>query len=376
MNTSLRHLLLCAPGLLLALGARAQVEHRIVIRADADAQATAMAAVDAQQIAADAQMAARDAMGQQGDMAFIHTELAQARVVKGAPYCADAVHESIQPLADGNRIVHSQSTRQCRDGEGRTRQEVERDGRRMVYLNDPVQKESWVLDPDKKTARKLGSAMASVEGAVWQQYAQQMREWAQKVKEQVHGSAGADALPPVPAAHPPIPPQPPAPVLLSQSDKTIKDEQGREQHEVRVEVLRVDVDDAPNMAPLPRLLPPAAVTAHAMIFAPRGPGVQSSLGGKELEGLKVTGERTTWTIEAGKVGNDKPIVITRDVWTSPDLRLTVASRDFDPRSGESNYRLQNLRRGEPDAALMKVPADYAQTLPRRAPKAASAPARG
>ena len=31
---------------------------------------------------------------------------------------------------------------------------------------------------------------------------------------------------------------------------------------------------------------------------------------------------------------------------------------FDPRSGEVNYRLKNIKRGEPDAALMRVPPDY------------------
>ena len=85
----------------------------------------------------------------------------------------------------------------------------------------------------------------------------------------------------------------------------------------------------------------------------------SPLGTKDIEGVKANGERTTWTIEAGKLGNEKPIVITRDVWTSPDLMLTVQSRDADPRVGETTYRLANLKRGEPEAGLMKVPADYA-----------------
>ena len=38
--------------------------------------------------------------------------------------------------------------------------------------------------------------------------------------------------------------------------------------------------------------------------------------------------------------------------------VTLQSRDFDPRSGEVNYRLKNLKRGEPDAALLRVPADH------------------
>ena len=45
------------------------------------------------------------------DMAFAAHELGQERVVKGAPYCADATHETIQPLADGNRIYRKQTSR-------------------------------------------------------------------------------------------------------------------------------------------------------------------------------------------------------------------------------------------------------------------------
>ena len=67
-------------------------------------------------------------------LAIISDEVGHERVVRAAPYCAEAVHESVQPLADGNRIVQRQVTRLCRDGEGRTRQEVEHNGRRRVYL--------------------------------------------------------------------------------------------------------------------------------------------------------------------------------------------------------------------------------------------------
>ena len=60
-----------------------------------------------------------------------------ARIVKGAPYCADAMHETVQWLPDpagaaANRIVQRQTTRLCRDGEGRTRQEIEHNGRKLV----------------------------------------------------------------------------------------------------------------------------------------------------------------------------------------------------------------------------------------------------
>lgn len=380
-----------------------QREQRIVIKQHAEAAAAAATVARAQTEAAaaaarahaHAEFAARDmqvAAAQMADNAFefARVELGSEKLVKGAPYCAEAVHETVQPLLDGNRIVRAQSSRLCRDGEGRTRQEVERGGRHLVYLRDPVAREAWVLDREHRTARRLGGFHAGheVDHKAWQEYGEQMREWAKKFREQVKIKGDRDGIPvipppalPVPPAPPSAaaPPAPPAPVIVTHNET--RDEQGRVRREVEVKVVRLDGQGAP-LPPLPAMpavpavpalsaLPavPAAVSMRALHFAPRGPGVVTAIGGKEIDGLKVNGERTTWTIEAGKVGNEKPIVITREVWTSPDLSLTVATRDFDPRSGEVNYRLQNVRRGEPDAALMKVPADYTRPEPRVAPAA-------
>jgi len=324
-------------------------------------------------------------------MGWVGQEFRQERIVKGAPYCADAVHETVQPLADGNRIVQRQTTRMCRDGEGRTRQEItSREGRRTVYLRDPVAKENWVLDPERKTARRgtriafgagpEGAHEFSFDTSAWQEYAERMRDWARQAAERardaVRGGAKAHVNPA--GVSPAAPPPPPAPVVISRSETTSPDGDGR-RREVEVQVLRIQGE--PGLVPMPGMdrfdgeLAPPAVGQHARMLAPRGPGVVTALPAREIEGVRVNGERTTWTIEAGRVGNEKAIVITREVWTSPELMLTVLSRDVDPRSGEVNYRLQNLRRGEPDAALMKVPADYTPR-PQRPPPVPSAPTRG
>src|SRR5512145_1787552 len=47
----------------------------------------------------------------------------EAKVVKGAPYSADAVTEMTQTLADGNRISRTTRGSVARDGDGRTRRE-------------------------------------------------------------------------------------------------------------------------------------------------------------------------------------------------------------------------------------------------------------
>ena len=154
---------------------------------------------------------------------------------------------------------------------------------------------------------------------------------------------------------------------------------GASEPERRREVRVLRMGDLPQGAPMPPMppvppmppFPPMPFVAEAGPMLPREGGVSSALPAREIEGLKVNGERTTWTIEAGKIGNEKPIVISREVWRSPELMLTVLSKDSDPRRGEVSYRLERVKRGEPDAALMKLPGDYQQ--PQRAPRTPAPP---
>src|SRR5512145_2279990 len=57
------------------------------------------------------------------DFVFIATESFGGKVVKGAPYSAESVTETIQTLSDGNRIVNKMTSTIYRDSEGRTRRE-------------------------------------------------------------------------------------------------------------------------------------------------------------------------------------------------------------------------------------------------------------
>jgi hypothetical protein len=82
------------------------------------------------------------------------------------------------------------------------------------------------------------------------------------------------------------------------------------------------------------------------------------LGTQSMESILVTGVRTTRTIPAGEMGNEKPIVIVTEVWTSPDLKTIISSKRSDPRMGDQTFRLTNLVRAEPDASLFSIPADF------------------
>jgi hypothetical protein len=117
------------------------------------------------------------------------------------------------------------------------------------------------------------------------------------------------------------------------------------------------------MAPLPG--PPGMRGA-------RGPGRSGmdsrteSLGSQTFDGIVAQGTRTTTTIPAGRIGNEQPIQIVSERWYSPDLQLVVMSKQSDPRSGESVYRLSNISRNEPAASMFSVPPDYkvSETRPR------------
>jgi hypothetical protein len=83
-----------------------------------------------------------------------------------------------------------------------------------------------------------------------------------------------------------------------------------------------------------------------------------SLGVETISGVNAEGTRTTRTIAAGEIGNEKPITIVSERWYSPDLQMDVKSTHSDPRFGNTSYTLTNIQRTEPAATLFAVPAGY------------------
>jgi len=83
-----------------------------------------------------------------------------------------------------------------------------------------------------------------------------------------------------------------------------------------------------------------------------------SLGTQTIDGVNAQGTRTTRTIPAGEIGNEKPITIVSERWYSADLQMDVKSTHSDPRFGDTTYTLTNIQRTEPAASLFAVPSDY------------------
>ncbi len=88
-------------------------------------------------------------------------ELGEA--VLGAPFSAETVTETIQNLADGNRIERRTMSTIARDGHGRIRREqalpaigpvVPAPEVRIVTISDPAERVLYLLDSARKTATK------------------------------------------------------------------------------------------------------------------------------------------------------------------------------------------------------------------------------
>lgn len=273
--------------------------------------------------------------GLSASTAFIANEFGHPReIVKNAPYTAEAITESVQVLPDGNRIVRKSTSLLARDTAGRTRQERKDGGRAGVYIYDPMDGRSIVLNERTRTATRIPRAPSPPEPPV-------------------------PPVPPVPpaGAMPPAPPgaggnveMQPGRVIVRRNRSA---EGGGREEDVQVEVLRIGRGDADGAMPPPVPLPPLTLP-----ILPRGKGETKSLGTREFDGIKAEGTLTTHTIPAGQIGNEKPIVISSERWFSPDLFIVVYAKSSDPRAGETTYRVTNIKRGEPPADLFRVPADY------------------
>ena len=120
----------------------------------------------------------------------------------------------------------------------------------------------------------------------------------------------------------------------------------------------IDVQDH-SARKLPFRESPPNATGLPPQFANSPDPVQTeSLGKQMIEGVEAEGTRSTITIPAGRIGNDRPLKIVSERWYSPELQIVVLSKHIDPFSGENVYRLTAIKREEPSPTLFEVPADY------------------
>ena len=314
--------------------------------------------------------------------------MSSGKVVKGAPYTAEMITESTQSLADGNAITRKKTGLVFRDGEGRTRQETGADGKSAsIFITDPIEGKHYVLTPGSKRAitiprvamfeakeknkqviRVGGTEIRIEDGKVLvdgKEVAPGNIDLTSRSGKKIVVADGKVLIDGKEMAHV----GGPGNVVVKRFDGP----DGSHREEVRVHVVRsgdgllAPLPPTPPMppaapgalAPLPPMPPmPGIQTMRFESTARLGKGITTSLGTRDFDGVKAEGKSTVWTIPAGQIGNRNPINITSESWYSPDLQVTVQSRYNDPRTGETVYRLANIRRTEPAAELFKVPEDY------------------
>jgi hypothetical protein len=244
---------------------------------------------------------------QSGGAGVVTTTIGKGTItpVQGAPYSATVTNESVQTLADSTHIVQTNTGNTARDSQGRTRQDAPlpaignlaaANAPHLVFIMDPIAQTSYTLNLTDKTAQKISAPPGGIAGT---------------------GGSGTTRMSFIQmgsavTASGPLPPPPQAGIVIQKNLAAEEDSQ-------------VSTED---------------------------------LGSQTMEGLIVNGVRTTRTILAGQIGNDKAISIITEVWTSPDLKTVVYSKRSDPRIGEQKFELTNIVRAEPDPSLFIVPADY------------------
>jgi hypothetical protein len=240
---------------------------------------------------------------------FISSEMTiDGKIVKGQPYSAEGVTETTQVLGDGNRISRKTSASLYRDSEGRTRREqtlpsigpwsTAGEPVRTVFINDPVAGTAYTLNEKDKTAHKLPGGAGGAGFA----FAAKIGAEAALTSARAAGAATATRQ------------------NMAYVQHVVKTGESNQQAEKT-----------------------------------------EDLGTQNIEGVPAKGTRTTVTIPAGEIGNEKPISIINERWYSPDMGVVLMTKHVDPRVGETVYRLTNVQRSEPSKTLFQVPADFRLT---------------
>jgi hypothetical protein len=270
---------------------------------------------------------ASGAFAQSGNVMFQSSGIVTSRAiggapltsVTGAPYSATMTNQMVQTLSDGTHITQTMTGSVARDSQGRTRQDAPlpsigvlsaANAAHLVFIQDPVAQVSYTLDLTNKTAQKMPVSPTGADA----QPAAAVAGGKFFIQTGPGASASTAGQVPLP---PPLPPEAGGGAVMIQS-------------------MVVGDNDSANTT-------------------------TEDLGSQTMQGITVTGTRTTRTIPKDQIGNDAPITIVTEVWTSPELRTVVYSKRTDPRMGEQTFQLTNIARSEPDPSLFTVPQDFTIT---------------
>jgi hypothetical protein len=220
-------------------------------------------------------------------------------VVKGAPFSARVTVEHTQTLANGVHVSSKMIGSLYRDGDGRTRNELPREGGpEIAMIEDPGASVLYHLNLFHHTALKVTFSAERDNSEL------ETRERKREMEERHNREI---------------------------------EEREKQQQQVELAGRKVTIERRAIAEPERKI---------------------ESLGIQSFDGVQAEGKRVTLTVPAGKEGNDQPFEIVSEKWYSPDLKVLIMSKRIDPRIGDSVYRLENINRSEPSHSLFEAPSDF------------------
>jgi hypothetical protein len=233
----------------------------------------------------------------------------ERQTVKGAPFSADLITDTVQVLPNGKNVTRQTVSTIFRDKEGRTRVEqtkappmsmVENLAMyKTIMISDPVSKQIYNLQPSSRIAYKSTRIdLAS-----------------RRRPSAASASAGGGG--------------------------NSKDS-------------RASADPAQSS-----VRGPSSEPANAKEAAGQNSDIRKeSLGKTMIEGVEAEGTRTIQTKSVGVAGNNIPVEIIDEKWYSPAMKMFILIKHSETNKGETTYRFTNIVRTEPEASLFQVPVDY------------------
>ncbi|MCX6628713.1 MAG: hypothetical protein NTW28_13925 [Candidatus Solibacter sp.] len=274
--------------------------------------------------------------------------------VKGAPYSAEEVNETNQMLADGTRIHRENRTTVYRDSEGRTRRETPDN----ITITDPVANVTYLLDPKSMTGQKLAMSAGNFTFVRAIPRSGVLSHVSEPTTSTFSIHSSGDGPASITVNGVPL------------DEKAVAEAMAKAKASGSTETFTYERREITTGGGSGSGSGASAGTATGTGTWRVGGGVGTptrvmlkrnageSLGKQMIEGVNAEGTRSVTTIEAGDIGNDRPIQISNESWYSEELQMMVMSKRSDPRTGDETFRLTNIRRSEPGAYLFQAPAGY------------------
>ena len=204
--------------------------------------------------------------------------------IKNAPYSAEVFSEQQHNLADGNQIINKSSSMSYRDSAGRTRQEL-RDASgnvRSVTIHDVVEGTTYWLNPETKTATKIGAP---------REFARLAAEKARAANEEMRGDGEQ--------------------VIVKRIERQ-GDGESRQplREDVRIRVMK-ELANGQSRPGMDRIGPIVAGAFGDMKWSSKA--TVKDLGLKDIDGIKAQGKLKSYEIPAGEIGNRNPIVVSAEI---------------------------------------------------------------